>query len=267
MSEAPDTKEDDIFIAAAELKNQKAERLSIGSKNLDDLFGGGGIETGVITQFYGPPGSGKTQLCYTTCAMLPSQYNAIYIDTESTFRPERIESIAKARGLDPTNILQKIQVAKPLDSAQQESCIESACSAISKPDSKIKLLIVDSMTAHYRVDYAGRSKLPEKQQRLNKYMHMLLGIAQANGGVAVVVTNQMQSNPDGICGDKSMPVGGYVMLHASTHVVRLRRLKLDNRQAELDISPLYPRKVIDFAIDQRGVVDDSNQAPMRKRTW
>jgi DNA repair protein RadA len=123
------------------------------------------------------------------------------------------------------------------------------------------------MTAYYRVDYAGRSKLPEKQQRLNKYMHMLLGIAQANGGVAVVVTNQMQSNPDGICGDKSMPVGGYVMLHASTHVVRLRRLKLDNRQAELDISPLYPRKVIDFAIDQRGVVDDSNQAPMRKRTW
>src|SRR5215211_8804311 len=105
-----------------------------------------------------PPGSGKTQLCYTTRAMLPSQYNAIYIDTENTFHPERIESIAKARGLDHAKILKNIQIAKPLDSSQQESCIESAFSVISKPNSKIILLIVDSMTAHYRVYYAGHSK-------------------------------------------------------------------------------------------------------------
>ena len=175
---------------------------------------------------------------------------------ESTFRPERIESIAKARGLDHTKILKNIQVAKPLDSAQQELCTEAACSAMNKSNSNIKLLIVDSMTAHYRVNYAGRSKLPEKQQRLNKYMHMLLRTAQSNQGVAVVVTNQMQSNPDGsIFGDKSMPVGGQVMLHASTHVIHLKRLKLYNHQAELDISPCYPCKIIDFTIDQRGVVD------------
>jgi len=254
MSRAPNPKEDDIFIAAAELINQKGERLTTGSKNLDALLGGG-IETGAITQFYGPPGSGKTQLCCTICVTLPSQYNAIYIETESKFRPERIESIAKARGLDHTKILQNVQVAKPLDSTQQESSIEAACSAISKPNSKIKLLIVDSMTAHYRVDYAGRSRLPEKQQRLNEYMHMLLRTAQTNGGVAVVVTNQMQSNPDGVFGEKSMPVGGQIMLYASTHVIHLRRLKLYNHQAELVISPCYPRKVIDFVIDQRGVVD------------
>ena len=112
------------------------------------------------------------------------------------------------------------------------------------------------MTAHYRVDYAGRSKLPEKQQRLNKYMHMLLRAAQTNGGVAIVVTNQMQSNPNyGIFGEKSMPVGGQIMLYASTHIIHLRRLKLYNHQAELVISPCYPPKVIDFMIDQRGVVD------------
>jgi DNA repair protein RadA len=96
------------------------------------------------------------------CVMLTSQYKAIYIDTESTFRPERIESIAKARGVDTAKILQNIQVAKPLDSSQQESYLESACSAISKTNSNIKLLIVYSMTAHYRVDYAGRSRLKEK---------------------------------------------------------------------------------------------------------
>ncbi len=161
MSSAPDPKEDDIFIAAAELRNQKGERLTTGSKNLDDLFGGGGIETGTLTQFYGPPGSGKTQVCYTICAMLPSQYNAIYIDIENTFRPERIDSIANARGLDHAKILQKIQIARPLNSNKQESCIESACSAINKTNSKIKLLIVDSMTALY-IDYAGSSRLPER---------------------------------------------------------------------------------------------------------
>ena len=263
MSSAPDPKEDDIFIAASELINQKGERFTTGSKNLDALLGGGGIETGAITQFYGPPGSGKTQVCYTLCAHSTSEHKAIYIDTEGTFRPERIESIARARGLDTTKILKNIQVARPLDSAQQESYIEADCSAINKPNSNIKLLIVDSMTAHYRVDYMGRSKLPEKQQRLNKYMHMLLRIAQTNK-VAVVVTNQMQSNPDNVIFEKSMPVGGQVMLYASIHVIHLKRLKLNNHQAELVISPCYPRKVTDFMIDQRGVVGDCNQAPLRK---
>jgi len=215
MSDGPDPKEHDVFIGAAELRDHKVERLSTGSRKLNDLFGGGGIETGAITQFYGPSGSGKTQLCYTMCVMLPSQYNAIYIDTESTFRPERIKSIARARGLNHTNILKNIQVAKPLDSAQQESRIEAACSAIAKPDSKIKLLIVDSMTAHYRVDYAGLRKLPEKQQRLNKYMHMLLRMAQTNK-VAVVATNQMRSNPDGLFGERSCQLevtSCYMLVH------------------------------------------------------
>jgi DNA repair protein RadA len=99
--------------------------------------------------------------------MFPSEYKAIYIDTEGTFRTERIESIAKARGLDPAKILKNIQIANPLNRTQQESYVEAACCAI-KSDSKIKLLIVDSMTAHYRVDYPGRSRLPERQQRLNK---------------------------------------------------------------------------------------------------
>jgi DNA repair protein RadA len=91
---------------------------------------GGGIETGVITQFYGAPGSGKTQLCYTLCVALASHYGAIYIDTESSFRPERINGIARARGLDHEKILQRILVAKALDSTMQESCIREAGSNI-----------------------------------------------------------------------------------------------------------------------------------------
>jgi RecA/RadA recombinase len=86
---------------------------------LDDLLSGG-LETGEITQFYGPPNSGKTHLCHLLCIVLSSSYQAIYIYTEGTFRIEKIESIAKARGLDPTNILRNIKVARPIYSKQQK---------------------------------------------------------------------------------------------------------------------------------------------------
>ena len=120
-----------LFRSVAEFSSQQQgkERLPTGSKHLDDLLSGG-LETGEISQFYGPPNSGKTHLCHLLCVVLPSQYQAIYIDTEGTFRAEKIKSIAKARGLDPTNILQNIQVAQPKDSKQQESCIEEACSTV-----------------------------------------------------------------------------------------------------------------------------------------
>ena len=185
---------------------------------------------------------------------------------ESTFRPERIESIARARGLDPKNILQNIQVAKPLDSAKQESCIETACYMT---NSKIKLLVVDSMTAHYRVDYAGRSRLPERQQKLNKYMHMLINTTQIHR-VAVVVTNhQMHSSSDSIFGNRAIPIGGYIMSYASTYRIHLIHLSPEKFCATLDISPCHAQSDTDFTIDKRGVVDFSNgydtQTPLRRR--
>jgi DNA repair protein RadA len=181
------------FTNAAELAKQKGpQRFSTGSKNLDDMLSGG-IEIGATTQLYGEPGSGKSLFCYTTCVMLPSGYKAIYIDTEGKFRPHRIELIAQGRGLDPSTVLGKIEVASPSDSNQQEKRIEKACSTI-KSDPKIKLLIVDSIINLYKADYPERSKLPKRQQQLNKYMHMLSNIARSND-VAVIVTNHIQSNP------------------------------------------------------------------------
>jgi DNA repair protein RadA len=159
--------------AAAELRKQDILRFPTGCKSLDNLLDGG-IQAGVITQVYGPHGSGKTQLCHTLCVMLPSDYMVIYIDTEGSFRPERIKEIANARGFDSKQILQRILVTKALDTKQLESRIEAACSRIdSDSDNKIKLLIVDSIIYHYRAECAGRSKLPEKIQLLNKYMHLL----------------------------------------------------------------------------------------------
>jgi len=124
---------------------QGKQRLSTGSKNLDDLLSGG-LETGAITQFYGASNTGKTHLYHLLCVVLPSPYQAIYIDTEGSYREERIQSIAAARGLDWTNILPNIQVLQPKDSKQQESHIKDACYIVkSSSNSRVKLLIVDSM--------------------------------------------------------------------------------------------------------------------------
>jgi DNA repair protein RadA len=186
---------DTIFSTATnELNKQNIIRLPTGSKNLDNILNGG-IETGVITHIYGGPNIGKTQLCYTLCVMLPSQFTAIYIDTEGTFRPERIKDIAKSRGLDYGKILEKTLIARALDSNTQESHIDAACTEIclESNSNNIKLLIVDSIIGHYRTEFAGRSKLPERLQRLNKSLHLLLKTARSRN-VAVVVTNhQMRS--------------------------------------------------------------------------
>jgi DNA repair protein RadA len=234
--------------AAAELRRQDILRFPTGCKSLDNLLDGG-IEAGVITQVYGPPGSGKTQLCHTLCVMVPHNYNAIYIDTEGSFRPERIQAIVKARGFDSKQILQRILITKALDIKQLESRIEAACSKIySDSDSKIKLLIVDSIIYHYRAECAGRSKLPEKIQRLNKYMHLLLKTASSNA-VAVVVTNhQTQSSVDGIS-NRVVPLGGNAVSYASKY-----RVHLDYRRARLDLGPCPPHD-ISFTINERGFTD------------
>ncbi|MGA8081658.1 MAG: hypothetical protein WB988_07325 [Candidatus Nitrosopolaris sp.] len=187
--------------------------------------------------------------------MLPSEYDAIYIDAESRFRPERIKEIAKARGFDSKDILERILVTKALDIKQLESRIEAACSKIDS-DSKIKLLIVDSIIYHYRAKCAGRSKLLEKIQRLNKYMHLLLKTAHTSG-VAVVVTNhQTQTSVDGAY-NRVAPLGGNAMSYASNY--RIYRVHLGYlggyRSARLDLGPCPPQDDISFAINKRGFTD------------
>jgi DNA repair protein RadA len=228
-----------LFRSVAEFSSQQQgkERLPTGSKHIDDLLSGG-LETGDITQFYGPPNSGKTHLCHLLCVVLPSQYQAIYIDTEGTFRIGKLQSIAKARGLDPTNnILRNIKVAQPTDSKQQESCIEEACTAVRSTNSKIKLLIVDSMMFHYKGEYHERSGLAERAHRLNIYMYKLRNLAQRNN-IAVVITNHVTVNPDAFEYGNPKPFGGNVVSHTSTYIISLKRRKMNSIDAKLIKSPL-----------------------------
>ncbi|MGB7956736.1 MAG: ATP-binding cassette domain-containing protein [Candidatus Nitrosopolaris sp.] len=158
-----------------------------------------GLEVGQITQFYGEPGSGKTHLCHTLCVVLPLQCQALYIDIEGVsfiegFREDKIQSIAEARGLDWKDIRRNVQVAQPKNSQEQELCLEEASCLLAKYDSNIKLLIVDSLMFHYRAEHTERSKLYQRTDRLNKYMHNLSNLARTNN-IAVVIANQLYFNP------------------------------------------------------------------------
>ena len=250
---------DKTFISATKLydKRKKEERISTGSKNLDDLFEGG-IEPKAVTEIYGEYGTGKTQICHTLCILAQQQrksegkaHKALYIDTENTFRPERIVSIALARRLDPDMALENIIVAKAYNSAHQELIIEETGSIIDS--NNVKLLVVDSAVAHYRSEFLGRATLSERQQRLNKFMHMLVRIAEMYT-IAVVATNQIQSSPDAIFGDAFRPTGGHVVAHTSTYRVFLKRAG-KNRIARMVDSPYHPEREVLFTLNEQGVAD------------
>lgn len=251
---------DKSFVTATSLYSKRRDRISTGSKSFDDLLGGG-VETRAVTEVYGEFGTGKTQLCHTLCILVQQDKDAgglggkaVYIDTENTFRPERVASIAQARGLDSKIALENIIVAKAYNSAHQELIIEETGPVIE--DNDVKVVIVDSAVAHYRAEFLGRATLSERQQRLNKFMHILVRMAETYG-VAVVVTNQIQSSPDAIFGDSVRPTGGNVVAHTSTYRIYLKKSG-KNRIARMVDSPYHAEREVLFALTEKGISDVSD---------
>jgi DNA repair protein RadA len=239
-------------------RRKKISKLTFGSKSLNDLLGGG-LETQSISEFYGEFGSGKTQICLQLCVnvQLPKEEgglegHALYIDTENTFRPERIVQIAEAKKLDPTEILKKIHVARAFNAPHQILLIEKA-SEMAK-ELPIRLLVVDSLTAHFRAEFVGRGALADRQQKLNKHMHDLLRFGDLNNTV-VAVTNQVQSKPDTFYGDPTRPIGGHIVGHTATFRLYLRKSKGEKRIARLIDSPNLPEGEAVFSVTGNGVTD------------
>ncbi|MEM4291037.1 MAG: DNA repair and recombination protein RadA, partial [Candidatus Caldarchaeum sp.] len=213
-----------------------------------------------ITELIGEYGSGKTQLCHTLCVttQLPRQQGglegtAIYIDTEATFRPERVSQIAEARGLDPQKVLENVIFASVYNSSHLQLTVKELGRYIEKY--KARLVVVDSIISHFRAEYVGRGTLAERQQRLNDLLHRLLRTAQVHN-VAVVVTNQVQANPDQFFGDPNKPSGGHVLAHSSTYRIFIRRAANNTRLARIIDSPYHPPTAeAYFKISERGVED------------
>lgn len=153
--------------------------------------------------------------------------------------------------MDPYKSLENIIVAKAYNSAHQELILEETGAIIDS--NNVKLLIVDSAVAHYRAEFLGRGTLSERQQKLNKFMHMLVRIAETYA-VAVLATNQIQSSPDAIFGDAYRPTGGHVVAHTSTYRVYLKRSG-KNRIARMVDSPYHPEREVLFTLSEQGVGD------------
>ncbi|MEM2561161.1 MAG: DNA repair and recombination protein RadA, partial [Candidatus Bathyarchaeia archaeon] len=253
------------FIRANELlkMRQRVLRLTTGSKALDKLLGGG-LETQAITEFYGEYGSGKSQICHQLCVnvQLPPEKGglggaALYIDTENTFRTERIVQMARHLGLDPEEVTKNIIYAEAYTSDHQMFLLENADEIIK--ENNVKLIIIDSLTAHFRSEYIGREMLASRQQKLNQHMHKLLKLARAFNAVAVV-TNQVMAKPDMFFGDAISPIGGHIVGHTSHTRVYLRKAPRGPvRIARLVSSPYLPEGEEVFKITENGVEDVSEE--------
>jgi len=248
------------FLTAKQLydRRQSLLRLSTGSENLNKLLGGG-LETQALTEFIGEYAVGKTQLCMKFCIMaqLPLQQGGLnakvlFLDSEGTFAPQRVYQIAEAMSLNPDKVLEGIFIARIYNSDHQILTIDHAFKLCKEEN--IKLIVVDSVLSHFRSEYIGRENLSERQQKLNAHLHKLTRIAQALN-LAVVVTNQVQANPQAFFGDPIRPAGGNVLAHASTHRVMLKKASHNLRCARIIDSPCLPESETYFAITEKGVED------------
>ncbi|MFB6193206.1 MAG: DNA repair and recombination protein RadA [Candidatus Nanohaloarchaea archaeon] len=234
------------------------KKISTNSESFNELLDGG-IETQSITELYGEFSSGKTQIAHhlSVNVQLPEEEGglgkgAVYIDTEDTFIPERIEQMAEAQGMDPDEVLDNIHVARAFNSDHQMLLAEEAKQICE--ENEIGLIVVDSLMAHFRSEYVGRGELANRQQKLNKHMSTLLQIANTHN-VAVVATNQVMDNPDQMFGDPTKAIGGNIVAHNCAQIIYLRKGKKDTRVARLEDSPYLPEGEAVYSITDEGIVD------------
>ncbi|KNC81985.1 DNA repair protein RAD51 like 1 [Sphaeroforma arctica JP610] len=248
------------FTTATEFHQRRQELISIttGCKSMDDLLGGG-IETGSITELFGEFRTGKTQLCYTlavTC-QLPIDHGGgegkcLFIDTEGTFRPERLLDVAERFGLSGQDVLDNVAYARAYNTDHQMNLLTQAAAMMA--EARFALMIVDSATALYRTDYQGRGELAPRQAHLGQFLRFLLRLAD-EFGVAVVITNQVTAAVDGqsFAPDPKKPIGGNIMAHASTTRLYFRKGRGDNRICKVYDSPCLPESEVMFSIGKSGI--------------
>jgi len=231
---------------------------------VDELLGGG-FETQAITELYGEFGSGKSQIVHQLAVnvQLPEELgglngSVIYVDTENTFRPERIEQMVNGleiEGADPQEFLKHIHVARAQTSDHQMLLIENThelAEELKNQGKPVKLIIVDSLTGLFRSEYAGRGTLAERQQKLNRHMHDIFKLCDEYNAIGLV-TNQVMSNPAVFFGDPTKPIGGNIVGHTATFRIYLRKSKGGKRIFRLVDSPNLPDGEATFLVEEGGL--------------
>ena len=249
------------FKSGSEVWEQRKNisRIQTSSQELDDLFGGG-VETGCIIEFFGEFRTGKTQICHQLCVnvQLPKdqgglESNALYIDTEGTFRPERIIQMSEALNLDYTKVLKNIIFGRAYNSDHQILLIKEAANIIKERN--IKLIIVDSLIGHFRSEYVGRGTLANRQQLINTHLHDLQRLCDIHPDLAVICTKQVSAKPDVFYGNPLTATGGNIVAHGSGIRVYLRKGKGEQRVAKIVDAPHLPESEAVFSITEDGIKD------------
>ena len=252
------------FTTANQVLQQRGEiiRLTTGASSLDEILGGG-LETGSITEIYGEYRCGKTQLCHTLCVTCQLPLNmgggegkALFIDTEGTFRPDRLVAIANRFGLNHEDVLDNVAYARAHNSEHQQQLLLQAAAMMA--ETRFALIVVDSATAHFRNEFVGRGELASRQNMLGRFLKSLQRLAD-EFGCAVVVTNQVvQANLDGgamFAGPTVKPIGGNIMAHSTTTRIQLKKGRAETRMAKIIASPSLPEADAAFAVAADGIVD------------
>jgi DNA repair protein RadA len=239
-------------------RRKTVQKLTSGTSAMDELLGGG-FETQSICEVFGEFGSGKTQIGHQLAVntILPISQGGLngevfYIDTEDTFRPERIAQMAEAVGMDPQDALDRIHVARAYNSAHQMLLVDEIKRMAKSID--VKLVIVDSLTSHFRAEFVGRGMLASRQQKLNKHLKELKQLSDVQNAL-ILVTNQVMSNPAALWGDPTKAIGGHIVGHASTFRLYLRKSKGGRRIARLIDSPNLPEGEAVFTVTAEGLKD------------
>lgn len=239
-------------------RRKSVAKLTTCSKAFDELLGGG-LESQAITECFGEFGSGKSQLAHQLAVNVTRGEDegglagdTVWVDTESTFRPERIRQMSEALELDADAILKRIHVARAFNSHHQMLLMEKA-NEMTK-DYPVRLVVIDSLTAHFRAEYIGRGVLAERQQLLNKHIHELMRFGDVHNAV-IYVTNQVSAKPDAFFGDPTRPIGGHIVGHSATFRVYLRKSKGGKRIARLIDSPNLPEAEAVFTVSEEGIRD------------
>lgn len=256
------------FCTAREYSQQRelVRRISTGSSEFDALLGGG-IQTMSITEAFGEFRTGKTQLAMTLCVTVQlseelggCEGKAAFIDTEGTFRPERLREIAARFGLDPEEVLENVLVARAYNTEQQCEYVDQLGARFADEPGRYRLLVIDSVISHFRTDYSGRGELGERQQKLNQHLSRLMRLCE-EFNLAVYISNQMMADPGGtvtFVADPKKPIGGHVLAHASTTRVYLKKGRGDTRVAKIYDSPDVPEAEAVYTITPGGIGDVSD---------
>jgi DNA repair protein RadA len=194
-------------------------KLSTGSPGMDGLLGGG-YEEGKITEVFGPSNSGKTQLAIQATVMAASRgWKSVYVDTESTFRPERVVQMAESRGLEAKAALESVFSLRARDVEAQTHVLKRM---VDDPRvSSAKLVVVDTVTKNFSLEFPDRERVGRRQGALGAYLNRIAIDAYLHRRV-VLLTNRVASvTKNGMSQDVN--VGGLTLGRFVSKSVRLRR--------------------------------------------